>query len=191
MRCLRCGELKWKLLCSDCCEQMLSLTPTQRILTNGLKVNSFFAYEEIAPLLHTKHTVFGSKIYKLLAKHAFYKFSQTFDFSELILAIPVDDRVDYGYSHTAILAKALKSPTIKPSFGKLRATSFHKYSGKDLNFRKANPRKFKCSIPNGSKVILVDDLITSGQTLLEASQTLEKNGSTALFALTLANANVI
>lgn len=191
MRCIHCGKLSWKLLCNSCCGQLLSLNPTQRILANGLKVNSFFAYEEIAPLLHAKHTAYGSGLFKLLARHAFYPFSKEFHFPETILAVPVDDRTCDGYSHTAILAKALKSATISPYFGGLRATSSHKYSGKDLKFRQANPRNFKCTIPKGSKVLLVDDLITSGQTLLEASQSLEKQGITTLFALTLANANVI
>lgn len=190
MRCLHCGKLSWQLICNSCSEQLLIPDPTQRILENGLKVNSFFSYEDIAPLLHAKHTVYGGSIFNLLAKHAFQLFSKKFHFPEMILAVPVDDRACDGYSHTAILVKALKSATIKPYFGGLRATSFHKYSGKDLNFRKANPRKFKCTLPKGSKVLLVDDLITSGQTLLEASQALEKQGVTTLFALTLANANV-
>jgi competence protein ComFC len=107
-----------------------------------------------------------------------------------VLAVPIDDHVLHGYSHTAILANALKSGTITPLFAAMRAQSNARFSGKALAFRKANPRHFTCNIPPKSSVILVDDLITSGQTLLEASDLLKKQGIYPLFGLTLANANV-
>ena len=38
------------------------------------------------------------------------------------------------------------------------------------------------------EVILIDDIITSGSTILEAKKALEKNGCKVLFALTLSDA---
>jgi len=153
-------------------------------------VNSFYAYDDIAPLLHSKHTVFGSSIFHLLSKKSFVPFAHDFSFNESVLAIPVDDHVRDGFSHTAILAKALRSSSITPVFGALRATNRVRFTGKDLKFRQSNPRRFTCKLPKESNVILVDDLITSGQTLLEASELLKKSQITPLFALTLANANI-
>ncbi|MBE0496542.1 MAG: ComF family protein [Campylobacterales bacterium] len=164
--------------------------PSQRTLSNGFKVNSFFAYDDVAELLHTKHTPHGAKVLHFLASISFTPFVQTLALEVPLLAVPVDDHVRHGYSHTAILARALKTPLITPRYGALRATSTATFSGKPLAFRKANPRGFTCKLPQGSTVILVDDLITSGQTLLEASNLLMKRGITPLFGLTLANANV-
>jgi competence protein ComFC len=190
MRCLHCGTWAFKLLCPVCQKQLLTPKPSQRVLLNGLKVNSFFAYDDIAFLLHAKHKVYGSFIFELLAKHSFEIFAKTFHFPEKILAVPIDDRIKDGYSHTAILAKALKSDSIKPRYKALQATTSYSYSGQSLAFRKSHPRRFVCKLPKNSKVILVDDLITSGQTLLEASELLKKFQITPLFALTLANANL-
>jgi competence protein ComFC len=173
-----------------CKEQILTPKPSQRLLSNGLKVNAFYAYDDIAPLLHSKHSVYGSAIFTLLGHYAFGFFAQTFSFEEEILAVPVDDHVRDGFSHTAILVKALQNPSIIPTYGKLQATSRHRFTGKNLAFRQSHPRRFTCKLPPHSKVILVDDLITSGQTLLEASELLKKSQITPLFALTLANANI-
>jgi len=190
MRCLHCGTWAYELLCPVCQKNLLTPRLSQRLLSNGLKVNSFYAYDDIAPLLHSKHTIFGSSIFHLLCKKSFISFAHSFRFEENVLAVPVDDHVRDGFSHTAILAKALKSDSIVPVFGALRATKSHRFTGKDLKFRQSNPRHFTCKLPKESKVILVDDLITSGQTLLEASELLKKSQITPLFALTLANANL-
>ena len=170
--------------------QILIPKPSQRMLLNGLKVYSFYAYDDIAPLLHSKHSIYGSQIYTILAQYAFSSFAQDFKFDEKVLAIPVDDHVRDGYSHTAILAKALKSDSITPVYGVLQAKSPHRFTGKNLAFRQSHPRRFTCKLPSETMVILVDDLITSGQTLLEASELLIKSQITPLFALTLANANI-
>lgn len=190
MRCLHCGAWAFKLLCPMCQKNLLTPRPSQRILPNGFKVNSFYAYDDIAPLLHSKHTLFGNFIFNLLVERSFVVFAQEFIFEDGVLAVPVDDHIRGGYSHTAILAKALKSDSIKPAYGMLRANSKERFTGKDLAFRQANPRRFTCKLPKGSNVILVDDLITSGQTLLEASELLKKREIMPLFALTLANANI-
>jgi len=190
MRCLVCEAFSWKVLCVACADYFSVLHPSQRTLSNGFKVNSFFAYDDVAGLLHTKHTPHGARVLDFLARVSFVPFIRKLTLESPLLAVPIDDHVRHGYSHTAILAKALKTPMVKPLYGALRATNTTSFSGKSLAFRKANPRGFTCKVPKGSVVVLVDDLITSGQTLLEASNVLTKQGITPLFGLTLANANV-
>ena len=150
---------------------------------------SFFSYDTIAPLLHVKHQLHGSRVYEQLAQHSFNSFIQTIDFTTPIIAVPVDDHVRSGYSHTAILAKALTSLHVKPRYNVLRAQSLISYSGKSLKERQSNPRDFTCKLSGSCDIILVDDLVTTGLTLLEAKKTLEKAGHTVLFALTLADAS--
>uniref|UniRef100_UPI003C6BE51D ComF family protein n=1 Tax=Campylobacter helveticus TaxID=28898 RepID=UPI003C6BE51D len=104
-------------------------------------------------------------------------------------AMALDDIVENGlYSHAAILAKALKSQFIKPIFGALHAKNKVSYSGKSLEFRRKNKRKFKLLKEIKYPVILVDDIVTTGLSLLEAKEILEKNKISVLFALVLADA---
>jgi len=102
--------------------------------------------------------------------------------------LPIDDRVHFGYSHTAILANALRAKNLKPIFHTLHAISKISYSGRDLQFRQNNPRNFKILKKITAPVILVDDIVTTGTTILEARNTLEKAGVKVLFALVLADA---
>lgn len=189
MKCLSCGRWSFKIVCKECTKLFLEPSPSFRILSNGLRVDSFYNYDEIAPFLHTKHTVYGSKVFKILAKKSFLPFAKNFKSHLNIFAIAVDDGVKDGYSHTAILSNELKNESIKPLFGTLRAKSSFKYSGKSLEYRKAHPREFECKVPKDSYAILIDDLVTTGSTLVEASQKLKNEGVETLFALTLANAN--
>ena len=191
MRCFACGVLSWHVICNDCLENLSLTKPSPRVLENGLKVYSFFSYSNVAPLLHVKHLFHGHKVYELLAKASFSKFVQDFEPNEILHVIPIDDHVRSGYSHTAILAKALKSKNLKIHYNSLRSTSNVSYSGKSLNYRKANPRCFTCKLKKPLDIILVDDIITTGSTLLEASMMLKEEGHNPLFALTLADAKDI
>ena len=185
MHCIVCNSFTFRIVCKLCQKIYLVPNPSQRVLENALLVQSFYSYSHIAPLLHTKHTIIGSRVFKLLASYSFAKF----DFQEEATIIPIDDHIRYGYSHTAILASFLKSSSVHVLYGAMRAKNHETYSSKSLAYRKANKREFTCRVKKGANVILVDDLITTGQTLLEASNLLKQNHINPLFALTLANAN--
>jgi competence protein ComFC len=51
-----------------------------------------------------------------------------------------------------------------------------------------NPREFYYTGEQGIEAILIDDIITTGVTLQEAQQELERHGVEVLFAVTLADA---
>jgi competence protein ComFC len=138
--------------------------------------------------LKTKHTHIGEAVYKILVKNAFTEFSKEFKFSDKVYAIPIDDDTNSGYSHTAILANALKSKNIKPIYSKLRAKNQITYSGKSLEYRLKNRREFHYSYRSNIDVILVDDIVTTTTTLNEAKNRLLKASVNPLFALTLADA---
>jgi competence protein ComFC len=127
-------------------------------------------------------------VYKILAKNALKEFAKEFDFPDMIYAIPIDDNVDSGYSHTAILVKSLKSKNIKPIYSKFRSENRVTYSGKSLEYRLKNPRGFEYKFKPNIDAILVDDIVTSTTTLNEAKLTLLKAKVNPLFALTLADA---
>src|SRR3989339_1305861 len=140
MRCLLCEKLSFSHICPKCQNTFLTPSIYRRKIINDIEVISFYRYDDIKELLHTKHTDLGYYMYSLLAKNSFKKFASEFTYPHVINSIAVDDHVKNGYSHTAILNKALKSKNIKPLFNKLRAKNRVSYSGKSREFRLLNPR---------------------------------------------------
>jgi competence protein ComFC len=185
VKCLVCDKLSFDLICKKCQELHFKPTLKTRVLANGLKVISFYNYEEIKDFLFTKHKIIGSNIFKLLAKNSFKKFAKEFYFPNKVYSLSIDDKVKSGYSHTAILNKQLKSKTIKPLFSKLIAKTQVNYSGKSLDFRLKNPRNFYYKYKPNIDVVLVDDIVTTGTTLTQAKMVLEKHNVNVLFALVL------
>jgi competence protein ComFC len=188
LRCILCKSYSFKLICQNCQNIFLKPTITKRVVGNDFEVISFYKYSEIETLLKTKHTFIGSFVYKILAVNSFRVFAGEFKSDETIYALSVENRSIGDYSHTAILSKELSSTSIKPVYAKLIAQNSVNYSGKSLEYRKSNPRDFKCFLSGDTDVIIVDDIITTGETILQAKNAIVKEGLNPLFALTLADA---
>ena len=191
MRCLSCHRLSWLTFCTSCQHKLLKPTITKRTI-NGLDIYSFFNYQHIEDLLLTKHTAQGFTIYNALAQLSFKPFIENFmqQNRDKLYVLGVDENVKSAYSHVALLTHAMRYKNVKILHAKLMAKNSIKYAGKSLQFRLENPREFCYSGLKNIEVILVDDIITTGTTLNEAKQLLEKNGVEVLFALTLADVKV-
>ena len=189
MRCMLCERFSFSHICLTCKQTFLSPSIYKRTILNNIQVISFYKYEDIKDLLHTKHTDLGYYIYSILAELAFKKFTNEFSFDEKIASIGIDDRVKNGYSHTALINKALQSKTITPRYARLRSNNNITYAGKSKDYRLNNPRNFTCKEFIETNVILVDDIITTGLTLSEAYNALTCKGKEVLFCLTLADAS--
>jgi len=190
MKCLMCESLSLTHICKTCQELFLSPSLYKRKVYKNIEVISFYKYSDIKKLLHTKHTDLGYYIYSILAKNSFKKFANDFTFTNEIKSIAIDDNPKSGYSHTAILNRALKSTFIKPLYNKLRSQNSLSYSGKSKEFRLLNPRNFQFQNISEDELILVDDIITTGSTLTQAIETLEQHKKEVLFCLTLADASL-
>lgn len=190
MRCLLCESLSLSHICRKCQNTFLTPSIYKRKILNDIEVISFYKYDDIKNLLHTKHTALGYYIYTILAKNSFKKFAAEFNYEHKVVSVAIDDVVQDAYSHTAILNKALKSKYIKPEFNKLRAKNRVTYSGKSREFRMLNPRDFEVKNIKEKELILVDDIVTTGLTFTQAIGTLQKNSHNVLFCLSLADASV-
>lgn len=190
MRCISCEKISWKIICKTCQDNLLVPHFHKRELSKDFFVYSFYGYEDIKSLLNTKYEFYGDKVFNILGHLSFGHFAINFEYNESVVALAIDDHTRHQFSQSAILAKHLKSKFIKPIYSTLKATNIIKYAGKDLLFRQNNKRNFKYLGKQNQKVILVDDLVTSGLTILEAKEVLEKNGCEVLFALTLSDAKI-
>ncbi len=190
MKCLMCENLSFSHICKPCQELFLQPSLYKRKLLHDIEVISFYKYNDIKKLLHTKHTDLGYYVYNILAKNSFENFAKQFHYENTVVSIAVDDNTHNTYSHTAILNKHLKSNSIKPLFNKLRAKNKITYSGKTKEFRLLNPRDFSLQPFQGEHLILVDDIITTGSTLTQAIQSIENSGRNVLFCLTLADVSL-
>lgn len=188
MKCMVCERWSWSHICPHCQESLLTPTLYKRKILGSIPVYSFFPYDEIEPLLLTKHTDIGYYIYTILAKRSLMNFAQEWSYENRVASLGIDDDARSGYSHTAVLNRALKSPQIKPYYGKLRSTNHHKYAGKSVEERLMNPRQFRYRPFEENEVILVDDIVTTGTTLGEAAEVLHANGKKVIFCLTLSDA---
>ena len=188
MRCLLCSS--WSIaehLCASCQKEFLTPKITHEKFYKDIELISFYSYKDIEQLLKLKHTPLGYHIYKLLAKLTFKKFVQNFESQTIFKSIAIDENVKSGYSHTAILNNALKCPTIKPSFNKLRQKNDLHYSEHNLEWRKEHPRDFYLKGFKGNSIILVDDIKTTGLTLKSAIDILEESKKEVQFVMTLAD----
>ena len=190
MRCLVCENISFKIICKTCLNNLLESSLNKRELKKDFFVYSFFNYNEIKNLLNSKYYFFGDRVLNLLAKISFQKFSKNFDYKDIVYIIPIENKNIKEFSHSAILAKYLKKSNIIVKYNTLLAQNKIKYAGKSLKYRQKNKRNFVYSGKNNIKVILVDDLVTTGSTLLEAKYILEKYNCDVLFALTLSDAKL-
>lgn len=186
MRCLLCEKISWRFICKSCLDEIIP-TPKKHIVQGKLTVFSFYNFDDVENLIRSKYEPFGSHILKTLAVRAFKPFINDLDLIDTAI-IPIDDTPQKHFSHTAVLAHNASSRKIPARYGKLRARSKIHYAGQTLAFRKNNPKRFKFVEFKEQNVILLDDLMTTGTTLNEAYEKLEKMGKTVLFAIVLAKA---
>ena len=188
MRCYSCSKICFNIICKRCKEQLFRTNIGTRTI-GTLDVISFYKYSALESLLLTKHKPEGYRIYRALAKMTMQPFIEEFIESDDrdVYIVGVDEYVKSGYAHVALLTRAMKTKHSIPLHSTLMARNRVNYSGKDLQFRLANPRDFVYSGKSNIDVILVDDIITTGITLQEAQKVLMQSGVNVLFALTLAD----
>ncbi|WP_240329447.1 ComF family protein [Helicobacter suis] len=181
----------FSLLCKRCYEDLPLVFQTQMI--HGLPVCSFYLYDEIEILLKSKYKTLGSRILTLLSQRAREYFYTHYTFkSSPLYALPIDDHVKRGYSHTAIIARTFCQKELKNHcrvvYNKLMAKSNISYAGTSYQFRQKHKKDFVFKANPNLDYFLVDDVLTTGSTMQEAIKTVIESGARVIFALVLAKA---
>jgi competence protein ComFC len=177
--CIICNKFSIEIICKECQKKLL--TPTPKIKDDILY---FYEYDEIEYLLKYKYHKFGHSIFHILAKNSLKIFAN--NIKEKFFLIPIENRIK-NFSHTAILAKEMKTKYLTPLYSSLIATNDVKYAGKTLEFRLNNPRNFIYKGPKNIDAILIDDIATTHLTINEAKEKLKENKVNVYLSLVLAH----
>ncbi len=192
MRCFSCNNFSIDVVCKSCVKDFLTPEMITKEVGN-LEVISFFDYYLTVEFIKSKYTTSGYRVYKFLSQKYIAPFIQAYTKSlkdkKPLYLIGVDENVSRGYSNVAQMVHygSLKSDAIA-LHNVLKAKNKVKYAGESLEFRLNNPRNFIYSGPANIDAILIDDTITTGTTIEEASRILKEHNVNLHFALTLANA---
>ena len=188
--CLRCGEIVdsdrlYKTICVNC---MLSPMPIRF-------VRSYFYYDDntndlLKKLKYCGNYSLGFCLGHLMASKASALFSNP-DW-DLILPIPSSPSIlsDRGYNHTGLITQAFsRKAKVTTSMFALAATRHRKpQASLGLKERAKNMRNVfhvsKKKVAN-LRVLLIDDTITSGATMISAAKTLMINGVRSVDVLSL------
>jgi len=186
MRCLVCECFTLSLLCNQCKTTFLQPSFHTRTI-DSIPVYSFYAYDEIDRLLKYKHQPLGARVYAMLCALTLPPFIAELDISVPVAVVAVDDHVRHEFSHSAALLKPFKHKKgFFPQFGALPALSHEHYASQSLEYRVLHSRNFKVNAIKQEVVIVVDDIVTTGQTLHQAITALQNARKTVLCAITLA-----
>jgi ComF family protein len=136
----------------------------------------------------------GEQLGRLMAEHTYPSF-RIRDYT-LILPVPLHSRRlrQRGFNQSVILAREIsRRHGVAMDFRTLRRiVDTESQAGLKKEERRSNIRKaFNLKDPErirGQKILLVDDVYTTGSTLSECAKTLLKEGAEAVGALTLARA---
>ena len=192
--CPKCGlpypaEEDLDHLCGDCLstQQYFSAARSLGVYDNALM-------EAIQKFKYGHHLYTGEWLGRLLAESSFHSFAST-DF-DVIMPVPLHIKRlrQRGFNQSLVLARALaRRHPIELDFSSLRRkihtepqTQLTK-SDRATNVRAAFEVTGEAQV-KGRKVLLVDDVYTTGSTVRECAKLLLKSGARSVGVLTLARA---
>jgi competence protein ComFC len=203
--CLLCFNYNKNYLCSDCLSK-LNFRPSFNCLECGQKVVGRCRIKEHSSII--KYLIsFGFyedeflKMMVLLGKNGYKEifedlseiissFLKNYDFKDYSFAfVPVTKRklIDRGFNQSEVLAQKLaKNLNLKIFSGLIKIKDTEDQAKLDFEKRLNNLKDvFKVKSTPPKKIILIDDVKTTGTTLKECAQALKEAGTKEIIALTI------
>lgn len=187
--CVKCGrpfeyQLNEELLCGSCLTKKVPFHKARAAL-----VYDSFSKDLILPFKHADHI----ELAPLLTNFMEQAGSDLFPETDLLIAVPLHRYrlMKRKYNQAGILAKNLSKRIEKPYYPNVLYRSKYTQSQGHLhaNERKRNVAKaFTVKNPHlikGKRILLIDDVMTSGATLNECAKMLKRNGAKQVSYLTL------
>ncbi|WP_191560057.1 ComF family protein [Metabacillus idriensis] len=169
--------------CYDC-ERWLDDPVFGNVLTSN---RSVFHYNEFMKDLIARYKYRGDAILANLFQQSLHTiFTKNFGNYYLLVPIPLSKERLYerGFNQSRLLAEQLNAPIIEP----LRRVHFEKQSKKTRHERLQTENVFfinESSEILNKKLLLIDDIYTTGTTIRHAAQLLIENGAETVSSLTL------
>lgn len=189
--CHKCGrflsesESDFETFCHQCDAHFYDQARAVGLYKNGLQ----------ASVLHLKRSPFAAKRLREMFTSAFEK--SDFQDAEKIIPVPLSEKrfIERGFNQAAvlaaILAKSTKIEVDEQSLVRTIHTPMHR-AGMDTKARESSVKNaFAVKRPKlieGKKILLVDDVFTSGATVSACAGVLKKNGATKIYVFTVARA---
>lgn len=189
--CHKCGkflndsENDFQIFCHQCDEHFYDRARAVGLYENGLQ----------ASILHLKREPFVAKQLRKLFTSAFE--NSSFGNADKIIPVPLSKKrfLERGFNQAAVLAEILAN-SVKPEVDEYTLirkihTPIHR-AGMDTKARELTVKNaFEVKRPKlieGKKVLLVDDVFTSGATVSACAKILKKSGAEKVYVFTLARA---
>lgn len=192
--CLVCDKPTYNNLTHPACYSKYSIDGCFSALTYNKTTKKLIYNFKYKPFLTDLKNVLGGLFYESIIQNE--NFQKELEKGEWIFApIPLYSLKlrKRGYNQSEILAKALSEKFNFPTFNILKRTrdtkTQFKLSKKDRLGNIKNAFEIlnkKSSIINNKRIFLVDDVVTTGATLIEAANVLKRAGAKRVLGLTLA-----
>ncbi|MDF2492143.1 MAG: hypothetical protein K0Q58_721 [Microbacterium sp.] len=186
--CAGCGALD-TALCSACLERLRTPEPLTRSVGAGLVVHSAFRYEHeparmLRALKEDGRTALARPLGRALAVRAAAGFA-----GEGVRYVPVPTSPDAmrrrGYRVVELVLRRSGLPAL-PSLRHARRTADQRELGRDDRQRNVRGSLTAGEAAHGRRVVVVDDVVTTGATLVEAARALTAAGADVRGAVTIA-----
>ncbi|MBU4285114.1 ComF family protein [Patescibacteria group bacterium] len=199
-KCLGCGKSD-TYLCTDCFKQIQIILiverPKDAYLDRIISVTNY-ANSLIRELIKSFKYYYVQELSEPLSQlliRVLENFDTSFKvFNFIIIPIPLHEhRLRYrGFNQAELLAKQIANHfnlPIETNILKRIVPTGPQANIKDINKRKNNIKDVFNIIPNsveGKNILLIDDVCTTGATLIEAARVLKLNGAREIWALVVA-----
>jgi len=195
--CIGCKKKDY-FVCQNCKNSIILQS-----VPEGAQISSCFSYEQKIVMEIIKCLKFKNKKYILndikdliLGQFENFLKKQKIGNNEEIILIPIPltkrSLSKRGYNQSLVISKILKSENIKIYKNSLIKKTNHLPQNKIRNRKEReenvkNSFTLKRKLPQNQVYILIDDVTTTGSTILEAKKELRKNGVKRVIAFTLAH----